>query len=161
MKRLIITFSLAALLAAPTVSMAQDDKGRNLAGLAFESIDTAERGFVDMGEFLSFGGDIFVSMDADESNHLSLEEFTSWDYGMLEVAQDRGREQAYEAALRIVFAFWDRDGSGEVSRTEHRQSLSFDFQRADTNGDALLDKPEFFGGFTVMVALQAALVPNL
>ncbi|MEL6465284.1 MAG: hypothetical protein AAFQ58_09975 [Pseudomonadota bacterium] len=47
-----------------------------------------------------------------------------------------------------------------ISRTEHRQSLNFDFQRADTDNDALLTEDEFTGGFSVMVALRAAINPT-
>lgn len=56
--------------------------------------------------------------------------------------------------------FWDRNGDGVISRTEHRQSLNFDFQRADTDNDALLTEDEFTGGFSVMVALRAAINPT-
>jgi len=98
-------------------------------------------------------------MDQDENGRLSLAEYLSWDYGMAVVAQEAGREDAYETALRVVFAFWDRNGDNAVSRTEHRQSLNFDFQRADANGDAVLTAEEFTSGFSVMVALRAAINP--
>ena len=44
-------------------------------------------------------------MDYDQNDSLSLDEFLSWDYGMLPVAQDAGREDAYYTALRVVYAF--------------------------------------------------------
>ena len=160
-----IRFAFAATLcvavAAPLAAAAQENEGRRLAELAFTSIDTADRGYADMGEFMNFGGDVFYSMDADENNALSIDEFMAWDYGMLNVAEERGRVEAYETALRVVFAFWDRDGDGAVSRTEHRQSLTFDFRRADINDDTVLTAEEFTSGFSVMVALRAALDPNL
>ena len=98
-------------------------------------------------------------MDTDEDGVLSLGEFMSWDYGMLPIAQEAGREDAYDTALRVVFAFWDRDGDGVISRTEHRQSLMADFQRADTDNDALMTRDEFTSGFSIMVALRAAINP--
>ena len=55
----------------------------------------------------------------------------------------------------------DTNGDGEISKTEHRQSMSFDFQRADVDGDAVLTKAEFLGGLPVMVALRSAIDPNL
>ncbi|WP_298922186.1 hypothetical protein [uncultured Roseobacter sp.] len=61
--------------------------------------------------------------------------------------------------MRVVFAFWDRDGDGLVSKSEHNRSLSYDFQRADLNDDARLDLQEFKTGFAVMVAPRAAINP--
>lgn len=158
--RSILACSLASMIAAGTPAFAQEDTdGRKLAQMAFASLDTAERGFVDQGEFSNFGGDVFASMDGDQDGQLTFSEFLSWDYGMEPVAQEAGREEAYETALRVVFAFWDRNGDNTISRTEHRQSLNFDFQRADTDNDALLTEDEFTGGFSVMVALRAAINP--
>ncbi len=161
MKRMIIALSLAATLTAPTATLADESEGRRLAELAFASVDSADRGFIDMGEFSNFGGDVFISMDADENGKLSLDEFMGWDYGMLPLAEERGRVAAYETALRVIFAFWDRNRDGEISKTEHRKSMNSDFQRADADNDAVLTKDEFLNGFSVMVALRAALDPNL
>ncbi|MDX8350038.1 signal transduction protein [Cognatiyoonia sp. IB215446] len=156
----LLTFSLiaATLWSVPATAQEETD-GRRLAQMAFASLDEANRGFIDQGEFSNFGGDVFVSMDTDGDNNLSLPEFLSWDYGMAPLAAEAGREDAYETALRVVHAFWDRNGDGVISRTEHRQSLNFDFQRADTDNDALLTEDEFTGGFSVMVALRAAINP--
>lgn len=157
-KLLSLSLIAATLWTVPAVAQ-EDGEGRRLAQMAFASLDGANRGFIDQGEFSNFGGDVFVSMDSDEDNRLSLSEFLSWDYGMAPIAEEAGREDAYDTALRVVFAFWDRNGDGVISRTEHRQSLNFDFQRADTDNDALLTEDEFTGGFSVMVALRAAINP--
>lgn len=108
-------------------------EGRRLAELAFSSLDSANRGYIDQGEYSNFGSDVFVSMDFDDSGKLSLSEFLGWDFGMRLAAEEAGREAAYETALRVVFAFWDRDGDGEITPREHRLSLNADFQRADTD----------------------------
>ena len=55
--------------------------------------------------------------------------------------------------------FWDRNGNGEITATEQRQSLIADFMRADSNNDATLDEDEFTGGMSVLVALRAAINP--
>lgn len=159
MNRIATTLPVIAALAAPIPALAEESEGRRLAELAFAGIDTADRGYIDQGEFSNFGTDVFISMDADEDGVLSLGEFMSWDYGMLPIAREAGREDAYDTALRVVFAFWDRDGDGVISRTEHRQSLMADFQRADTDNDALMTRDEFTSGFSVMVALRAAINP--
>jgi len=159
MKPIITTFAVLAALTAPSLSAAQETEGRRLAQLAFSQLDNADRGYIDLGEYSIFGTDVFSSMDYDQDDSLSLSEFLNWDYGMLPLAQDAGREDAYYTALRVVFAFWDRNGDGAISKTEHRQSLNADFQRADTDNDATLTSDEFTSGFSVMVALRAAINP--
>lgn len=159
MKTALTTLTLAALMVLPGIAQAEDNEGRRLAGLAFDSLDTAGRGFIDQGEYSNFGSDVFYSMDSDQNGQITLGEFMNWDFGMAAVAAEAGREVAYETALRVVFAFWDRDGDGGISRTEHRQSLNLDFIRADANNDAVLSEEEFAGGFSVMVALRAAINP--
>ena len=155
-----LALSLIAAMAVSAPALAEDkSEGRRLAELAFQSLDTKERGYIDLGEFMGFGDDVFVSMDNNEDGKISLGEFLDWDYGMRPVAVEAGREDAYETALRVVFAFWDRDGDGVISKTDHRQALQSDFRRADANNDALLDEKEFTGGFSVMVALRAAINP--
>ncbi|WP_136439449.1 signal transduction protein [Pacificoceanicola onchidii] len=150
---------LIAALAAPVGALAQSSEGRDLAKLAFRSVDNAERGYIDQGEFTNFGSDVFVSMDFDENDKLSLDEFLSWDFGLDQVAEKAGRAEAYETALRVVFAFWDRDGDNQITRTEHRRSLLADFARADANDDAVLTEKEFLLGFSVNVAARAAINP--
>ncbi len=156
----ILACSLAISAALSGSAFAEDiTEGRRLAKLAFASVDGDDRGYIDQGQFRSFGGDVFYSMDADENDLLSLGEFLAWDYGMAPLAEEMGRKDAYETALRVVFAFWDRNGDGNIAPREHLLSLGADFKRADADGDALLTEDEFTGGFSVMVALRAAIAP--
>lgn len=157
MKRIITAASLIAAFAAPAA--AQQSEGRALAETVFSGIDSSGRGYLDQGQYLSFGRDVFTSMDADEDRELTLKEFMSWDYGMRGVAENAGREDAYETALRVVFSFWDRDGNGTIPSTEMNRSLKADFRRADLDENALMSKDEFLSGFSVMVALRAAINP--
>ena len=159
-KTSIAFLALAAGLTTATPTFAEDvAEGQRLAQLAFKSLDSANRGYVDLGEFLNFGGDVLFSMDGDESNSIDLAEYLSWDYGMLPLAQDVDREDAYYTALRVVFAFWDRNGDGEITPAEHRHSLIADFNRADSDNDATLNEAEFTSDMSVMVALRAAINP--
>lgn len=159
MKPIMTKLALIAALSIPTISAAQQSEGQRLAQLAFASADTSDRGYIDQGQFHSFGSDVFTSMDSDDNKKLTLKEFLSWDYGMKPLAEEVGREAAYETALRVVFAFWDRNGDNMISKTEHRLSMNFDFQRADTDNNAVLSRDEFTSGFSVMVALRAAINP--
>ena len=149
------TLALSFALATPGVAIAQE--GKELAELVFESIDGAGRGYVDMGEFTNFGGDVFYSMDQDEDGKVSLDEFMAWSFGHSVIAEEEGRSLAYETAMRVVFAFWDRNGDGELTRTEHRQSLVTDFRRADLDNNMTIDKDEFLNGFSMNIAARAAL----
>lgn len=159
MKRMTSKLILAAALALPTLAAAQEGEGRKLAVAAFENIAGSDRGWIDQGGFTNFGGDAFAAMDYDQDLKLSLSEFLVFDTGMRAVAEEAGRLDNHDTAMRIVFAFWDRDGDGLVSKSEHTRSLSYDFQRADVNSDARLNLEEFTSGFTLMVALRAAINP--
>lgn len=160
MKRFALTTLVTLLGVAPVFAQSNND-GRMLAELTFESVDENANGFIDMGESHDFGINVFASMDGDDNAMLTEAEFINWGYGFHNVAIDREKEMAYRTALRVVFAFWDRDHDGEISRTEQRLAANNDFRRADLNNDALLSKEEFFGGFSVMVATRIALAPEV
>ncbi len=155
-----LTATCALLLALPSFGMAQPDEptpGRELAELIYGSIEDNPNGAADMGEFVSFGRDIFVSMDANESGSIDLSEFTEWDFGFNIIAEDEGQERAYQAAQKIIFAIWDHDGNGEIGRHEYHKSMVWDFRRADTDDDAFLTRDEFLSGYLINLAYRAAI----
>lgn len=158
MNSLTKTFTLLLALSGP--AMAQSDGttlGRELAELIYGSIEDNPSGGIDMGEFVNFGGDIFASMDSDESNSVDPEEFTEWDFGFNFIAEDSGQERAYETAQKILFAIWDHGADGEISRREYHKSMVWDFRRADVDDDAFLTQEEFLRGYVVNVAYRAAI----
>lgn len=155
------TTTLAASALAQSGSDGATSPGRELAITAFKALDESGRGYVDTGQVIAYGGDVFVSMDANDDDKVSLDEFLIWDFGMQLIAEEQDAIEAYEAALRVVHAFWDRNGDGNLTRAEHRQALVVDFQRADVNNDAVLDQGEFLAGFTVNIAIRAALAPHI
>ncbi len=159
MRTIVKTGVIVAALAAPVAVSAQTGEGRDLAKLAFASVDQSERGYIDQGEFISFGRDVFVSMDYDDNNTISLKEFLGWGFGLEQVAEEAGRAAAFDTAMRVVFAFWDQNGDGQITRTEHRQSLAADFRRADGDNDAVLTEEEFLSGFSINIAARAAINP--
>jgi len=162
MKRTLIACLAGGLCLPATPALTQDEnEGRRLAELAFNGLDTEGRGFINMSQYLRFGAEVFTSMDSDQDELLTLAEFVNWDFGMKNVAEERGLVPSYETALRVVYAFWDRNGDDQITSAEHGQSLALDFQRADTDQDTLLTEAEFLGGFSVMVALRAALAPDV
>lgn len=159
MKSFAFTVTAALALFLPSLSVAQDSEGRRLSEQLFEQIAGSPNGFLDQGAFTNYGSDVFAAMDYDQNGKVSLGEFLVFDTGMRPIAEEAGRLDSHETAMRVVFAFWDRDGDGELGRTELIRSLGYDFQRADQNSDARLDREEFLSGFTMMVALRAAINP--
>ncbi len=88
-----LTATIALLLVFPIGAIAQSEEktpGRDLAELVFGSIEANPEGAADMGEFVSFGQDIFVSMDYDESGSVDFKELTDWDFGFNFIAEDEG-----------------------------------------------------------------------
>lgn len=151
-KSIVVAMALAA--ASPVIAQSE---GAELAGLGFESADMNSDGFVSRDEMMEQGENIFFSMDANDDDALSFDEFFSWDFGFRNLAEDLGREQAYETALRIVFNIWDRNYDGVVSRKEQRAGIARDFGRNDLDGDYALSKSEFLGGFLINIAIRSAL----
>lgn len=155
----ILALACATLILASSAFAEEKTEGRLLAELAFDSVDSEGRDFIDMGEFTNFGMSVFAGMDYDDNDKITLKEFMAWDIGMKPIAEQAGRIAAYETALRVVFAFWDRNGDGDISKTEHRQSMASDFRRADGDKNAILTKEEFTTGYSVMIAMRAAINP--
>ncbi|WP_424974953.1 signal transduction protein [Dinoroseobacter sp. S124A] len=158
MKTLAAICASNLLLVAPAIAdMEEIGPGQELAKLVFGSIEARPNGLADMGEFTAFGNDIFVSMDADGSNTITFDEFTDWDFGFTFIAEDETQQRAYETAQMILFAFWDRDGDGDIDSSEYHKSMIADFRSADINGDAFLSEEEFLTGYIVNRAYRAAL----
>lgn len=158
MKKLAATCAL--IIASSAASMAQSDEmtpGRELAEVIFGSMEISPTDGADMGEFVNFGNDIFVSMDYDDNGSVDLKEFANWDFGFNFIAEDEGQQRAYETAQKIVFAVWDHDGDGDITKREYHKSMVSDFRRADTDDDAFLTRDEFLNGYVINVAYRAAL----
>ena len=64
-------------------------------------------------------------------------------------------------AAASIFAFWDRNGDGERTRSEMRHAVTSDFRRAELDAAAVLSQAEFLNGFSIIVALRAAIRPNM
>ncbi|MEM6712507.1 MAG: hypothetical protein AAF590_09525 [Pseudomonadota bacterium] len=135
--------------------------GRVLAETIFETMDTNNRSAFHLGELDVFNDSVFAGMDYDENRRITLDEFAQWDPGFQPIAEDLGRGEAFVTAQKIIFAFWDRDGSGEVDEDEMIYATNADFRRADADEDGLVTKDEFVEGFPVIIAMRAAIRPDL
>ncbi len=157
----------AALMMMPAAVQADDlaaepgIEGRHIAERLFATMDRAGRGTVDMGEVQGFGASVFAGMDYDGDDRVTYREFAGWDPGFAAVAAEQGRADAHVTASKIVFAFWDRDGDDEIALREMRFAMTADFRRADLDQNALLTETEFIRAFPVIVAMRAAIRPDL
>lgn len=153
-----LTATCTLLLALPGSAMAQSDTtpGRALADQIFGSIEDNSNG-ADVGDFVSFGRDIFVSMDYDDSGSVNFKEFSDWDFGFNFIAENEGQERAFQTAQKLIFAMWDHNGDGEIARREYHKSMIWDFRRADNNDDSFLTRDEFLSGYVINLAYRAAI----
>ncbi|MEM1284313.1 MAG: EF-hand domain-containing protein [Pseudomonadota bacterium] len=155
----------SAVATGPSIAQTSSDEpgiaGRMLAETIFDAMDVNDRGSIHLAEIDSFNGSVFAGMDYDENRRISLDEFSQWDPGFQPIAEELGRGEAYVTAQKIMFAFWDRDGSGELNEAEMDYATRADFRRADANDDGLMTKDEFFEGYPVVIAMRATIRPDL
>lgn len=158
-----LMFATAALGLSLAPAFAQETEvteGQKLTRLNFESIDTTGKGYIHMGDLEGFVESVFLGMDYDNDGKVTYTEFSSWDPGYQQVAEHEGRPEAYATATKILFALWDIDGNGNISRSEMRRATNVDFQRADLDNNAVLT-PEEFKNFNVILIFRAAIRPDL
>ena len=162
MTRHIALTACLALLALPAAAQDQSGlAGRALAETLFDGMDDSGRGRIDAGQLQTFRSSVFAGMDYDADGSVTFDEFADWDPGFRRVAEELGRGDAFTTALRIVHAFWDRDGDGGLTDAEMQFALSQDMRRADLDDDGFLTREEFLHGFAVIVAMRAAIRPDL
>ena len=116
-----IIAGLVALSMSTTVYA--ETEGRRLATLAFKSVDENQDGYASLEEQMRQAENFFVSMDADDNGILSWQEFSTWGFGMEDVAQESGREQAYETARKVVFDLWDGQTIGNSPKRNSAAAL--------------------------------------
>ena len=136
-------------------------EGRKVGEAIFATMDPNARGWIHQGDLEAFRASVFVGMDGDNNGKVTYAEFSAWDPGFAYVAEQTGRADAYTTASKIVFAFWDRNGDGEMTESEMRHAMTADFRRADLDDDGVLSQTEFLQGFPIMLAMRAALRPDL
>jgi Ca2+-binding EF-hand superfamily protein len=123
-------------------------------------IDTNGDALIDRSEIDAASVAYFASIDVDGSGTLTRGEFLGWEFGLADMAAFRGRSQGYEAAMGMVFDFFDRDGDRLVAREELEVAIARAHLYADTNDDQALTFDEFRSNFIINVALRNAMVPQ-
>jgi hypothetical protein len=152
---------MPSFVSAQTTDANAGIEGKVAAETILASMDTANRGMIDLGNLEVFRASAFAGMDQNDDKKVPYAEFSAWDPGFVTVAEQEGRKDAYTTASKIIFSFWDRDANGELTDQEMQRAMALDFQHADLNDDAMLTKEEFMNGFPIIVAMRAAIRPDL
>ncbi len=154
----------ALLLAAPStaqtlptdISLTVDPARASIDAFAV-AMDTNRDSRISTVELDIAAQAIFASMDTDASGALTELEMTGWEHGMAQLAAFRGRTQAYDAALGVVFDLLDGDGSGTIDAGEHTRGMRAAGALADRDGDGAMTLGEFRDGFMVTTAIRQGL----
>ncbi len=134
----------------------EQDEAMELARLGFKAVDADANGELTIVEMLDYAELVFTSMDTDDSGGLTEEEFSTWGFGMSNVAEDRGLSPNYKSSIRIMYDLWDRNNDAAVTSQEHEAAILFSRSYADLNGDNLLSEQEYLDGFLFNVAVRNA-----
>lgn len=159
---LIAAVSASSVSATSPETPARDagvvDAGLALAEAVATEVDANGNGSAELREVLDYSREAFVAVDADNSGDVSFTEFETDIFGFRDLAEFRGRLQAYQTANRIAFDLFDRDNSGAVSLEEHELAVANSVFYADLDGDSKLSREEFLNGFIYFVVLRNGLV---
>ena len=155
-----LTTTSALILALPMAAMAQSEApnlGRELAELIYGSIEDNPEGAADMGEFVNFGRDIFVSMDHNESGSVDFSEFTDWDLDSTSSQKMRVSNAPTRPHKKSSLR------SGIVMQTAQSAGVSITLRWSPTSGALtptmmlFLTREEFLSGYLVNLAYRAAI----
>lgn len=149
----ILAIVLAASMSFPTASFAWETR-RELSKITFESTDTTGNGALDYGEIVAMSESIGLSMDADENNEISREEFMEWDFGFAFLAENEGDGSQYVSVKNIIFALWDLNSNDAITPREMRLATRWSFERADTDRNGLLSENEYLEGWLPIVIIK-------
>lgn len=148
-----------AIVATPALAQSSDEpEPRQLAGLVFGSVDADGDELATYSEMLDFSEQIVFAADTNADGAMSLEEFSTWDFGMQNIARERGREDAMASTIRFVHDLWDRDNDRLISKQELERGIIASMDYADLDGDRTLTRTEFLDGFVTNIAYRSSLV---
>lgn len=153
-------FAFSLFLGAPALAESLSE-GFSVAKMTFESIDADGDGQVTSEDMGTFAESIFLGMDYDKNSKVTFDEFSDWDIGFGIAAENEGGPQAFTIANRILFGFWDVNADGEMTPEEFSKAGAMDFQRADVNGDMLVDEREYLLGYSVNIVMRGAIRPDI
>ncbi|MFQ6552843.1 hypothetical protein AAD018_010935 [Aestuariibius insulae] len=141
-------------LAAPLTDT--HDSAKAVGDMFARSIDVDLDGMISRRELIDFGDQVFVSVDQDGDGMIVLEELQTWQFGLADLAEFRGRDQAYLTSMAIVFDVMDRNNDQTVSSSEYERATLVSADYANVNGDDLLTREEYLQGYIFNIAMRNA-----
>lgn len=154
-----LCISIIALSLLTTPSYAENE-ARKLAKLDYISIDRNHDGKVTLAEFQEQASNVFYSMDGNQNDYVSYQEFREWGFGMTNIAENIGKEQAFDTARKVLFDFWDTSYDWQLTQEEKNQGITEDFNRSDRNSDGFLSEEEYLRYSIINIVHRAALKPE-
>lgn len=150
----LIPIAAALVLATAPTAQADHDAVRAISEAMAFSIDADHSGLLDRAELEAFGMAVFQRMDINGSGTVTRLEAARWEDGMSDMAVHRGRMDAYEAAIGVVFDLFDTNGDGALDPAEQRAGLCAATTAADSDGDGALTKGEYRDRHLFSIAMR-------
>jgi Ca2+-binding EF-hand superfamily protein len=123
----------------------------------FASTDLNSDGKIARREVIHFVDLVFLSIDADGDETVTLEEFKAWDTGYLHAATAMDKTDAFDQAKEEVYQELDLNEDGTVEHDEMSAAALYYFYTADVDKSRFLDQEEFTQEFAVLKNLRAPL----
>jgi Ca2+-binding EF-hand superfamily protein len=123
----------------------------------FKSADLNGDGKISRREIIHFTDIAFISIDANNDDVLTVEEFLQWDPGYVAIAEKRGKTTQLNAAKRNIYKEADLNGDGSLDHDEFSVASLYDFYKADVNHDRTLNQDEFISEYRILKVSRAAI----
>ncbi len=97
-----------------------------------------------------------ISMDTNSDGLVQRAEFMNWDPGFQWLADKRGTGSSFRQLKGELFAHWDANSDGAVSRTEMVDIARSEFALSDRDGDLKVDTRDLPKGSLSIVSMMNA-----
>jgi hypothetical protein len=137
------------LTLAATTSFAQQGMGQGRNGppenAPFKLMDTNGNGTLSKSELNEWATGVFGAMDSDSNGKLTSEEYMTVRMGPGASAQggNTARQEQMQAAKAKRFHVMDADGDGLLTEAEFMQGQNARFTAADRNGNGEISRTEW------------------
>lgn len=150
-----ISLGLSMFLGIGNALAGEEDIHATDAGI-FKSADLNGDGKISRREIIHFTDLAFISIDTNDNDVLTIEEFLQWDPGYTALADKRGKLSQFNAAKREVYKETDLNGDGRLDHDEASVASLYDFYKADVNHDRTLSQDEFIGEYRILKISRSA-----